>query len=561
MQKNRYCVLTVIITLWSLYHAAFLHLNEVLKVADSFAYIQMSKSIWELSQLGLGSGWFGFLYSLPIALFQVFWDNLFLIAKLVNILLFAISSILLWHIAKKVLNDSYAYLVLIIFYLSPTLLHFNIHVLSENIYIPLFLWLFLWTINFAAKIKQWTDCKSLVVSTIFISIMIGLMYLTRAEAFIYILSIWIIACTLLIQKHLNVWNFLKLWSVFFASFFIFIFPYLYHLHTLTWEWWLTNKWASNLRQAQMRWVDKMDDSWFEKAVGALTEDKSQLIAWFAGWMAYIKPQIEWNLAEYISHDPGLFLKRITINQRKLFSRNIPEIFLWKSPNLYLSQDTRFSHIFFLIFATFPLIILLFWIYRLYKNERDFFFISLSFFIPACIFFTLFFTLNRYFLVFLPLMIIAFSYWVQEIRIQSYWPIIRGILIINIVWVLLLSTSVYYNTEKAKDEYYSIKKTAGEWIKNNINSHSELKIMERFPIVTYYSGSQQRFITPYTNQIQDIYEYGNINSIDILVADSLDFLTYRPDLSEILYQTPDNFNILKEFTNQRGQKVILYQLKK
>lgn len=73
-------------------------------------------------------------------------------------------------------------------------------------------------------------------------------------------------------------------------------------------------------------------------------------------------------------------------------------------------------------------------------------------------------------------------------------------------------------------------------------------MERFPIVTYYSDSKIRYITPYTNNIQDIYEYGIYNNIDILVVDSMDFQTYRPDLQAYITQTPENFIKLQEFVN-------------
>lgn len=73
-------------------------------------------------------------------------------------------------------------------------------------------------------------------------------------------------------------------------------------------------------------------------------------------------------------------------------------------------------------------------------------------------------------------------------------------------------------------------------------------MERFPIISYYSGSKTRYITPYTNDIADIYEYGSYHDIDILVADSMDFKTYRPELSIYLDTTPDNFIRLQEFTN-------------
>jgi hypothetical protein len=541
-----------------------------MKIADSFAYLQMSHLLQSLSQEGLWNGWFGFVYSLPIALLNIFIWNDFFAAKIINLILFNISALLLWKISRKLLSQKYSYLVIILFFLSPTLLHFNIHVLSENIYIPLFLGLFLTTSTFISHIDPlrptdtFSSFQGEAKYVILIACLIWLMYLTRAEAFIYIWSIWIISIALLIQKKLSLKKFFWLWSVFFIVFFVFISPYLFHLHDLTWQWGLTNKWASNLRQAELRGQERMDDSGFEQAVAELTEDRHHLIAGFAGGMPYDTPNIEWSLTWFISKDPKAFIKRVAVNQKKLLTKNFPEIFLGKAPSLYFSDDKRFSHVFFMFWCLAPLWILILWIYKLFKREKIFFSISLSFFIPALIFFTLFFTLNRYFLIFLPLLIIAFCYWTSIIKNKS----LQVFFIWNFISILLLSTLVYYNIESPKDDYYTLKKQAWIWLQDYAASSlltgenwEKLKIMERFPIVTYYSNSKTRYITPYTDNISDIYEYWSYNNIDILVVDSMDFQTYRPELQAYATQTPENFTKLQEFVNTQWQKVILYQLKK
>lgn len=557
MQKKS-LILSIILIAWSIYHAMFLPLNDVLKVADSFAYLQMSHFLQSFSQEWLWNGWFGFVYSLPIALIDTFTQNDFLAAKIVNIILFNISSLLLWKISRKILSESYSYIVIFLFFLSPTLLHFNIHVLSENIYIPLFLWIFLASWNFIEHTIQ--NKKWLYKDVIFIAGLMGLMYLTRAEAFIYIGAIGIISITLLIQKKLSISHFLKYAAVFFVSFFVFISPYLFHLHSLTGEWWLTNKWASNLRQAELRGQDKMDDAGFEQAVAELTKDNHHLIAGFAGGMPYNTPRIEDSLIDFISASPSDFAHRVWKNQLKLYTQNFPEIILWKSPQLFFSEDIRFKNNYlFLLFTIIPLWIIALWLTELYKKNRRFLFIAISFFIPASVFFTLFFTLNRYFLIFLPLLLITFTYGISQI--SWYKKYSRSILIVNYVLVLLLSTSVYYNIESSKDEHYALKKEAGEWLHTYSPDSTSLKIMERFPIVTYYSESKTRYITPYTDNIEDIVEYGRYNNIDFLVVDSMDFSTYRPALKEYLENTPNGFQLLQEFQNSKGQKVILYLLEK
>lgn len=558
--KRSNIILICILLIWTLYHMSFLHVNDVMKIADSFAYLQMSYFFESFSQKWLWNGWFGFVYSLPISLVNIFIQNDFLSAKILNLFLLNISALLIWNISKKVLHSYFALIPVALWYLSPTFLHFNIHVLSENIYIPLFLWLFYityWVVENPQNIK-----KSQII---LIAIIIGLMYLTRAEAFIYIWSIGLLSIWLLGLKKISFKQFFSFWLLFFISFFIFISPYLLHLHSITGEWWLTNKWASNLRQAELRWQEKMDDSGFEQAVAELTPDNTQLIAGFAGWMDYRKPKIEWSLLKFVQKDPKDFVDRVYTNWKKLFTRNLPEIFLWKSPKLYFSEDIRFNHFFFLLFSLLPLSLLVYGIAIAYKDRRIFLVTIISFFIPAFFFFTLFFTLNRYFLIFLPFFLIFFTIWMQNIFVKkgNYWKCLSGFLLLNLVWVNALSALVYYNIESPKDEYYLLKKEAGEWLKKNYKKEknkSELKLMERFPIVTYYSWSKNRFITPYTDDIQKIYQYALYNTIDILVVDSMDFQTYRPKLIKYLEKTPENFIKIKDFLNSKGQKVILYKVK-
>lgn len=550
--------LICIFILGTCFHIWSMWLNDILKVADSFAYLQMGYFLQGFSQEGLGNGWFGFLYSLPIAFVNIFVGHDFLSAKIVNIILFNISAVLLYKISLKFLSKNWSYFVLTLFFLSPTLLHFNIHILSENIYIPLFLFLILKILSYA-KSPNTQD-------TILLAVIVACMYLTRAEAFIYILSIFGFSLYLMKSQRLSPKEFCKYGSIFLLAFFVCISPYIYHLHTLTGEWGLTNKWASNLRQAELRGTKKLDDSGFERAVAELTADKHHLIAGFAGGMKYDAPRIEWSLVSFIKNDPSGFIERFLTNQQKLYSRNIPEIFLWKSPKLYLSNDSRFgSNIIFLGFSLFPLLILLYGTVQIYSKQRDFFFLSLSFFIPASVFFTLFFTLNRYFLIFLPLLLVAFVYWLQELQKQKniMWSTTVSLILVgNILWVLLLSNSVYISTEKTKDSYYKLKKEAGSWLRENHDGNIlDINILERFPIATYYSGSKNRWITPYETEINHIVEYANYNDIKYLVVDTMDFLTYRPFLSKLLENTPNQMSKIQEFKNQENQKVILYEFQK
>ena len=96
--KNR-IFLFLVFLLGTLFHIQALSLNEVMKIADSFAYLQMSYYLEQLSAEGFGSGWFGFVYSIPISLGNIFLGNDFLAAKIGNIVLLNITGILLYKIS------------------------------------------------------------------------------------------------------------------------------------------------------------------------------------------------------------------------------------------------------------------------------------------------------------------------------------------------------------------------------------------------------------------------------------------------------------------------------
>lgn len=586
MKKNNIykILLLFIFIVWNIVHIAFLELNGVLKVADSFAYLQMSEYLQQWSIQWLWTGWFGAFYSIFIAgLWHLLKDN-FLSAQIMNILFFNISAYLLYKISWEILTKKYVLLVILLFFLSPILLHFNSAILSENIYIPLFLWLIIFLQNFLHRPK--------ITDAIICAFFIALMYFTRWEAFIYLGAISIIGGIAFVKKRFTkkqLWWFVIL---LFVSFWLFVFPYVFHLHTITGDWWLSNKGSSNLRQATLRGKEKMDDSGFEQAVAELTMDKQHLIAWFAGGLAYDRPRTTMSLKKYIGDNFENFMTNWWKNQIKLYTKNIPHITLWDSVRLYQNEQSHFfyKNIPFFIIILIPIFLWVVGIINLIRHKKtDILIVSWSFFIIASIFFTLFFTLDRYFIIFIPIIIIIIVYWIQTIdsfvifswsgfqtknlnkNNFSWKNILKFSLSWICIWIYMLGLFSYYNSHKLDDSKYTIKKHAGQWLKkNHINNNqwenSPIRILERFPIVTYYSGTQQRFITPYTSSLNDILQYSYYNNIDYLVVDSLDFRKYRPQLKYLLNEKKKfwwlkNIQVFTSEFEWKTQKVIIYKIEK
>lgn len=541
--------------LWICIHYYFLWLNEVLKNADSFAYIQMAKALANFDISWFGTWWFGFVYSLPIALTSFYTNDLFFAAWIINLVFFALWWYFLYKISEKYLRWFFLFIPLILYYTSSTLIGFNIQVLSENIYIPLFLGLIYILQNFS--INSWRK-------TIWISIIMALLYLTRAEAFIYLWSLFLIFFYIWFT-----WVWFKkaskyLWTII-VLFFVLISPYLWYLHSITWEWWLTNKWSSNLRQASMRGLEKMDDSWFEKAVWELTPDKHHLMAWFAGWLKYDESYWTWSTKEFLLNNPSLTINRILENQIKLYTKNIPNMLasdilkqnLEDYKNKNLNQLFLFWIISFLFLFSF-LWWFLFFIKKWFSDKTylEFVLLFASFFLTASFFFSIFFILDRYFVIFLPIAFIFSAYFWQE-SMKLWWLIYIILSVISIS-----SITWFYNEKKLEDDNYSIKKEAWTWLNENYKDNNwNLKVMERWPIVTYYAWAKERWLTPYSENLSDIVKYAKYNEIDLLVVDSLDFATYRPWLKTLLEWKDDYFGIekVKEFNNF-DKKVIIYKFK-
>ncbi|MDD3303190.1 MAG: hypothetical protein PHN31_06560, partial [Candidatus Gracilibacteria bacterium] len=473
----------LIIVLGSLFHIAFFGVNEILKNADCFAYLQMSYYFKNLSLSGFGTGWFGFLYSFFIALFDVitFSLNEYISALFLNIILFGISAYLLYRISINYLSKKYSLIVIGLFYLSSVLLNFNITILSENIYIPVFLGFFLYLINFFQK--QNIKIKDLFVIALFIA----LLYFTRAEAFIYLGSIFLIFVFKFFKKKISlnyVGRVVKNFLLVLVFFFLIVSPYLVYLHSVTGDWGLTNKGSSNLRQAELRGSEKMDDEGFEQAVGELTSDNHHLKSGFVGGLIYDKGDKSKGLKTYLLENPFETIGRVLNNQFKLYTKNLPEIVSGDSINLFYSKDSFFSsnYLFYLI-ELIPVLLLLFGVYKMIVLKRyDFLILFFSFYLVASLFFTLFFVLNRYFLIFLPLFFVFILFFVSSLKTRF-----KDLFLIVFVFIYILSCYTYYNSIKNADNTYLVKKVAGEWLKNHQSKENKLKILERFPIVTYYSG--------------------------------------------------------------------------
>ena len=113
----------------------------------------MAEGLLRLSSDGFGNGWFGFIYSVFLAPFLVVFESDILAGQIANMFLLVISAYLFYSLAQKIFSTNWSLFALVLFVFHPSFLYYRIHLLAENIYIPLFLGLVLALWNYVEILK------------------------------------------------------------------------------------------------------------------------------------------------------------------------------------------------------------------------------------------------------------------------------------------------------------------------------------------------------------------------------------------------------------------------
>ena len=543
-------IVYLIFALWVSSHAYIIQLNWMVKTSEEFAIIQMINNFKSLSFSWFWTGWIGFLYALPIAWIDNFVNNHLLSAQIFNILLLVLSWFFLFRLWWKYLHPTYNALLLILFFLSSSILHYNSLISVENLYLALFLLLVLSIHKLAAEtsiksmdvVVNWikirvTNNIDIVKKSILVWLSLAILYFAVNEAFISLLAIFISLLYLSIIKRIEFKTFLISFSTILITFLLVISPFIYHLYNITWKILITNKLWTNIAQSEI-----LNNWWnIEKAKYLLTEDKHNFVSWFSEWLKYSPPNREISISNYLFDDFWNNITTIINKQRIIIFNQLPKIVLWDVLITYNKTSFPFyQNKFILIIIYLPVLFFLFWLYKLLitklikiTHQRNFLIILFPFFLVTVMISSLFSMENNFFIVFLPIILIIVCYWAQCL-LQSEEAILSAAKFLTISFLFIavfLQWTLHFNTyNKYNDEKFNIKKEAWIWVKENTWSWivKNPKIMELSPIVSYYWWAKERWPIPYTDNDEDIIEYAKYNKIDYLVVDLLDFKS-RPEL--------------------------------
>lgn len=556
-------IISFIFIAWISIHSYFLQINTVLKNSLSFEYLKLAKyfSNWDLRWIWDWSIWF--LYSLLIWIFEktvniinseiYSWqinDTFMVSAKTLNIFLFFVSWVLLYRIWKKYLFRTYNSLLIMAFFLSPTLIKLNTNISSENLMIPLFLWIFLLLDNFINEILvrreiiriRWKNIelnnkKEVVLISFFIAILLAFIYFTNP--FSYIIIFWIILIIFHLMFLKKESSYLKWFSsIWLISWFflLIILPYLIYINNLDiWNKQIINTYNYSFEtKSDLQNIDIIKD-----------KNNDEL------------------LNEFIS------------NQKKVFVSILPWLVISDVLKAYENENfILWKSNFFLVFSIFPLFLIIYWTYKLLftriirlTEKKNLMLISIYIFICFSIFLSLTYISEKDLIIFLPLILVVMVYWWQEILYNEDYNSSMFSYVFKYVWVIFIISWLfvswiwnYYSTYN--DDYkYQLKKDLWISIKEkNIENKENLWIMEDIPTITYYAWEENSFNIPKWINLNDLIKYAKENKINFLVVDSFDFPELHPNL-DFLIENGEKHQWLELYNSYEKlwEKILIYKI--
>jgi len=524
-------IISLVFILWTSIHIYFLQLNQIVKTSLWFENIKLINYFKDLSINGFWDWSIWFLYSLLIAPIDFFIKNTLFSSQIINIILLFISWILLFSLWKKYLHSTYNTLLIIIFFISSNIINYTNNIDAINLYIPLLLALILVLHSLISEtaIKtmtvqiKWINVEvnnnnDIIKKSVFVSIVLSLLFFTINISIIYIISILFILLYLLFSKKLNFKIFLISYTSILVTFLIIISPYIW----LTW-----------------------------------TKEYSNEIS------SYII-----NSKIIIQENNNITLEKTTWKLSKIF----PNIILGNILDSYNDRNfIFFKNKIFYIYILIPILFLFIWIYILLFNKKisltekkNLFPIVFSIFITILIFFSFFSISTINFIVLIPIFILIICIWAQNIIVfekdilSSIKFLTISFIFISIYfqWVLHLYIYNQYNDRKVETL-----KDMWLWLKNNEIVGKNSKIISTLPTVWYYSWYFNIWDIPKVNNTKELIKYVKVNNIKILVVDSLLITKKNPMLKELIQDDYKNSSLekIKEI-NTIWQKIILYKVK-
>lgn len=436
---------------------------------------------------GLGfSGIYPPGYPLLIGLFNKMFVDVELAARLVSVLFGSLMMFPLFYLARWAFGRKVAVICCCLALIYPNLSEYTPAALSESTFLFFFL--------LGVLVTGAAFCREKLFLYFLSGVIWGLAFLTRPEGLGYLVLVLGILAYRWIRSKTAKYPICM--AVFIAGFFMMAFPYILNQKHQTGHWSLGNK--TNMNFVLGENVGGRED-WgaaFEKCYFSLSEDGTKV--------AY----------ERMLEEPAGTFSYIMSHKMDLACRYII--------NLHLMNKYVIPGLFY------PLIIVLFSAGLLLGNVADTRRASVLFlsFLPYLAF-PLFIVAPRYFIYFVPIILIWSARGVIEIAVlisgcsdnpsassPGFLVRQRAVEVVTVAVVIASFIPFTFKSVIWGDRYLSVYRDVGAWMKSNLPADS--KIMARKPWVPFYAGMEQVAL-PF-EPWDRIQKYAKYRGADYLVAD-------------------------------------------
>jgi 4-amino-4-deoxy-L-arabinose transferase-like glycosyltransferase len=456
------------------------------------------------------------MFSILIGLVNLIVTDLQISSHIVLILSFTISIFPFYYLVKNLFNIQTAVIAVILYALNGFIIRLSGRLLAEMVLILMLITAFYFASKILKSIQEDSQAKGF--DFILCGVFLGFSYLTKPEAFQFSVIVILFIMALIVHKKHFIGNRIK-FALLVIAFVVTVAPQIYFVHEVTGKWVLTTYNRFLFRPA------------VEPFLGI---DACAPAA---------DPRMEYNYNAYIVRSPYT---------EESWSSDVSRLG---------THFQKYAKSFFTIIGFVHLILFIasfFVLKKEFKLQQLFLYLLL---IPSLTLILWYSTIDRHFMMFIPVFIILSSAVIWKINIQfqnqSKW---RHLWIILLLLVFLQSFTPIANNSPT-NRVINNHRRMGEWIRDHLPESKGKLFADRKPFITFLAQGRYYRINKPKDKEWLVSDLQNRN-VDYLIVEQFMVDRYNHGIRELL--EPKDWDGLKlihvEDDPQLG-KAILYQVEK
>lgn len=456
------------------------------------------------------------LFSVLIGLVNLVIGDLQISAHIVLIICFTICIFPFYYIVKNLFNAEAAVIAVLLYALNGFMIRLSGRLLAEMVLILMLIT----AMYYASKIiKSYQDAMPVKwTDFLWCGFFIGLSYLTKPEAFQFAVIMIVFFFILIIKKKWFKRDALKL-LLMIAVLISVITPQIRFVHEVTGKWALTTYNRFIFRPV------------VEPFLGVNAGDPAA------------DPRMEYNYNAYIVRSPYT---------QESFDRDVSRLgaHLQKYAVSFLTM-IGIVHLFLLIVS-------LFVFKREYFLQRRFLYVLL---IPAVTLILWYSTIDRHFMMYIPLFIAISSAVIAEIKSRFKNHAVKQFLWIAAFILVFLQSFTPIANNVPTNRVINNHRAMGEWIRDNLPEARGKLIADRKPFITFLAqGRYFRYNNP--KNTESLIALLRSRNVDYLIVEQFMVDRYNPNIKELLEaKDRDGLKLVHVEHDPQLGKAVLYQVVK